>query len=387
VRHRPHVARAWAAKREYYMDGPFALFVAGEIPVTGVGFSQGNDRGRRWLAWQGPADGAVLIVIRRHFIAGASALAVSSALPRYAWAQAWPAKPIRLIVPFPPGGGTDVVSRLVAEKLGPALNTAVIVDNRPGAGGNIGIDAAAKSPPDGYTIAMGQTSNLAINPTLYGKLTFNPLRDFTPVVLVASQPMVLIVVNEAPWKTLAELVATAKAKPGTLTMASAGNGTVGHLAGEMFARQAGIEFVHVPYKGASPALTDLMGGQVSLFFASAGAIAPQLAAGGKVRGLAVTSAKRLPKLPNIPTIAESGYAGFEATDWKGLVAPVGTPAAVVSRLNAEVGKILQSPDALDRLATEGSEPIGGSPEYFAGFLKAQDAKWSRIVKESGAKVD
>ena len=221
----------------------------------------------------------------------------------HAWAQAWPAKPIRLIVPFPPGGGTDVVSRLVAEKLGPALNTAIIVDNRPGAGGNIGIDAAAKSPPDGYTIAMGQTSNLAINPTLYGKLTFNPLKDFMPVVLVASQPMVLIVVNEAPWKTLAELVAAAKAKPGTLTMASAGNGTVGHLAGEMFARQAGVEFVHVPYKGASPALTDLMGGQVSLFFASAGAVAPQLAAGGKVRGLAVTSAKRLAKLPNIPTIA------------------------------------------------------------------------------------
>jgi tripartite-type tricarboxylate transporter receptor subunit TctC len=326
-------------------------------------------------------------VTRRQFIASASALAVSGALVCHAWAQAWPAKPIRLIVPFPPGGGTDVVSRLVAEKLGPALNTAIIVDNRPGAGGNIGIDAAAKSPPDGYTIAMGQTSNLAINPTLYGKLTFNPLKDFMPVVLVASQPMVLIVVNEAPWKTLAELVAAAKAKPGTLTMASAGNGTVGHLAGEMFARQAGVEFVHVPYKGASPALTDLMGGQVSLFFASAGAIAPQLAAGGKVRGLAVTSAKRLAKLPNIPTIDESGYAGFEATDWKGLVAPVGTPATVVNRLNAEVGKILQSPDALDRLATEGSEPIGGSPEYFAGFLKAQDAMWSRIVKESGAKVD
>jgi tripartite-type tricarboxylate transporter receptor subunit TctC len=326
-------------------------------------------------------------MIRRQFLAGAAALAVSSALAGHAWAQAWPARPIRLIVPFPPGGGTDAVSRLVAEKLGPALNTAIVVDNRPGAGGNIGIDAAAKAPPDGYTLAMGQTSNLAINPTLYGKLTFDPLKDFTPVVLVASQPMVLIVVNEAPWKTLAEMVAAAKVKPGTLTMASAGNGTVGHLAGEMFARQAGIEFVHVPYKGASPALTDLMGGQVSLFFASAGAIAPQLAAGGKVRGLAVTSAKRLAKLPNIPTIAESGYAGFEATDWKGLVAPAGTPSAVVNRLNAEVGKILQNRDALDRLATEGSEPIGGSPEYFAGFLKAQSMKWGKVVKESGAKVD
>jgi len=279
------------------------------------------------------------------------------------------------------------MSRLIAEKLGPALNTAVVVDNRPGAGGNIGIDAAAKSAPDGYTLAMGQTSNLAINPTLYGKLTFNPLKDFTPVVLVASQPMVVIVADAAPWKTLGEMVAAARAKPGALTMASAGNGTVGHLAGEMFARQAGIEFIHVPYKGASPALTDLMGGQVSLFFASAGAIASQLAAGGKVRGLAVTAAKRLANLPDIPTIAESGYPGFEATDWKGLVAPAGTPVGVVNRVNAEVVKILQSREALDRLATDGSEPIGGSPEYFASFLKAQDAKWGKIVRESGAKVD
>jgi tripartite-type tricarboxylate transporter receptor subunit TctC len=326
-------------------------------------------------------------MIRREFLAGAGKLALTTALPQLAWAQAWPSKPIRLIVPFPPGGGTDVLSRLIAEKLGPALNTAVVVDNKPGAGGNIGLDAAAKSPPDGYTLAMGQTSNLAVNPTLYGKLNFDPLKDFAPVALVASQPMVLIVVNAAPWKTLAELVATAKSKPGTLTMASAGNGTVGHLAGEMFARQAGVEFVHVPYKGASPALTDLMGGQVSLFFASAGAIVPQLAAGGKVRALAVTSAKRLDKLPGVPTVAESGYAGFEATDWKGLVAPTGTPASVINRVNAEVGKILQTREAIDRLATEGSEPIGGTPEYFADYLKAQTAKWSKIVKESGAKVD
>ncbi len=326
-------------------------------------------------------------MLRRQFLAATCGLGLAAVLQRHAWAQAWPSKPIRLIVPFPPGGGTDVVSRMIADKLGPALNTAVVADNRPGAGGNIGLDAAAKAPPDGYTLAMGQTSNLAVNPTLYGKLSFDPLRDFTPVVLVASQPMVLIVVNESPWKTLAELVAAAKAKPGTLTMASAGNGTVGHLAGEMFARQAGVEFVHIPYKGASPALTDLMGGQVALFFASAGAIVPQLTAGGKLRALAVTSAKRLDKLPAVPTIAESGYAGFEATDWKGLVAPAGTPAAVVNRVNAEVGKILQSREAIDRLATEGSEPIGGTPEYFAGFLKAQTAKWSKIVKESGAKVD
>jgi tripartite-type tricarboxylate transporter receptor subunit TctC len=328
-----------------------------------------------------------LFVMRRRFLSHTIALAVSAVLTRGASAQAWPAKPIRLIVPFPPGGGTDAVSRMIAEKLGAALGVAVIVDNRPGAGGNIGLDATAKATPDGYTFGMGQTSNLAINPTLYAKPTFDPLKDFTPVVLVASQPMVLIVANDAPWKTLADLVAAAKAKPGSLTMASAGNGTVGHLAGEMFARQAGIEFVHVPYKGASPALTDLMGGQVSLFFASAGAVAPQLATGGKVRGLAVTSAKRVTKLAAIPTVAESGYPGFEATDWKGLVAPAGIPASLRDRVNAEVVSILQSREAIDRLATEGSEPMGGTPEFFAAFLRTQNATWGKIVRDSGAKVD
>jgi tripartite-type tricarboxylate transporter receptor subunit TctC len=324
---------------------------------------------------------------RRHLLVACGAAAFASVLPSVAWTQAWPARPIRLIVPFPPGGGTDVVSRLIAEKLGAGLGVAVVIDNKPGAGGNLGMDAVAKSPADGYVLGMGQSSNLAINPALYSRLPFNPLKDFAPIALVASQPLVLVVVNEAPWKTLGELVAAAKAKPGALTMASAGNGTVGHLAGEMFARQAGIELVHVPYKGASPALTDLMGGQVSLFFASAGAIVPQLSTGGKVRALAVTSAKRMAKLPNVPTVAESGYPGFEAGDWKGLVAPAGTPAAIATRVNAEVGRLLQNRDALERLAAEGSEPLGGSPERFAEFLKSESIKWTRIVKDTGAKVD
>jgi tripartite-type tricarboxylate transporter receptor subunit TctC len=312
---------------------------------------------------------------------------VLAALPSAVLAQPWPARPIRLVCPFPPGGGTDVVSRLVAEKLGTALSSSVVVDNKPGAGGNLGLDQVAKAAPDGYTLGMGQTSNLAINPTLYSSLPFNPLKDFAPVALVASQPMVLIVRNDAPWKTLAELVQAAKAKPGSVTMASAGSGTVGHLAGEMFARQAGIDFVHVPYKGASPALTDLMGGQVAIFFASAGAVVPQLTPGGRVRALAVSSAQRMARLPNVPTIAESGYPGFEATDWKGVVAPAGTPPAIVDRINAEIVRMLQSKDAVDKLAAEGSDPLGGSPEKFAEFLKSENVKWSRIVRESGAKVD
>jgi tripartite-type tricarboxylate transporter receptor subunit TctC len=323
---------------------------------------------------------------RRDFLRMVGACLAVAAWPRLARAQGWPARPIRLIVPFPPGGGTDVVSRMIAERLQTSLGTPIVVDNRPGAGGNLGLDAVAKAAPDGYVIGMGQTSNLAINPSLYAKLPFDPLKDFVPVALVASQPMVLVVVNDAPWKTLAELVAAGKAKPASLTMASAGNGTVGHLAGELFARQAGLQIVHVPYKGAAPALTDLMGGQVALFFASAGAIVPQLT-GGKVRALAVTSAKRMTKLPDVPTIAESGYPGFEAVDWKALVAPARTPAAVIDRLNSEVDKALQTNEARDHLATDGSEAMGGSAAHFAEFLRSESAKWGKIVKDSGAKVD
>jgi len=322
---------------------------------------------------------------RRRALAVLGCTVLVCALPLHALAQNWPTKPIRLIVPFPPGGGTDVVSRTLAERLGQDLKTTVVVDNRPGAGGNLGLDLAAKSPPDGYTIAMGQTSNLAINPTLYSSLPFNPVRDFTPIALVAAQPLVLVVANNAPWKTLADVVAAGKGKPG-LTMASAGNGTVGHLAGEMFARRAGFTFIHVPYKGAAPALTDVMGGQVSVFFASAGGVMGQID-GGRVRPIAVTSAKRMARLPNVPTIAESGFPGFEATDWKGLVAPAGTAAAIVKELNAAVVQALRMPEVTERLAAEGSEAIGGTPERFAQFIREEGAKWSAIVKETGAKVD
>jgi len=309
-----------------------------------------------------------------------------AALPLTALAQAWPARSIRLICPFPPGGGTDVVSRLVAEKLGAALNGSVIVDNKPGAGGNLGLDQVAKAAPDGYTLGMGQTSNLAINPTLYSSLPFNPLKDFAPVALVASQPMVLVVGANSPYKTLAQLVEAARAKPGSLTMASAGTGTVGHLGGEMFAKRAGIKFLHVPYKGASAALTDVASGEVTLNFPTPPSALPLLR-GGKLRALAVTSAQRLPNMPEVPTVAELGYKDFVAEDWKGFVAPAGTPPAIITRLNGLINDALKRPEIRARLADEGSKPLGGTPQDFAALLKVEYPRWGAAVRDSGAKVE
>lgn len=299
-------------------------------------------------------------------------------------ADTYPSQPVRLVVPFPPAGGTDVLSRLVFNKVGVATHWNVVVENRAGAGGNIGLDVVAKAKPDGYTLGMGQTANLAINPTLYPKMPYDAVKDFAPVVLVSAQPVVLIVRADAPYKTVADLVAAAKAKP--LSMASAGTGTVGHLTGEMFARRAGIKTLHVPYKGASPALTDLLGGQTDFYFATPPIAMPMIKA-GKIRALAVTSGKRLPLLPAVPTVAESGYAGFQAEDWKALVAPAGTSPEVVRRLNAEVNKALAQPDTISKMREEGSDPRGGSAQDLATFIKAENARWGTIVKESGARVE
>jgi len=323
---------------------------------------------------------------RRTLVHGLIAVAAIAALPGASAfaADAYPAQPIRLVVPFPPAGGTDVLSRLVFNKIGTATHWTVVVENRAGAGGNIGLDAVAKARPDGYTIGMGQTANLAINPTLYPKMPYNAVTDFTPVALVAAQPVVLIVRQDSPYKTLADLVAAAKTKQ--LSMASAGTGTVGHLTGEMFQRRAGFKALHVPYKGASPALTDLMGGQTDFYFATPPIAMPMLKA-GKLRALGVTSAKRVALLPNVPTVAEQGYAGFQAEDWKTLVAPAGTPADVIARLNAEVNKALKDADTIARLRDEGSEPRGGSAADLATFIKSEHTRWGTIVRDSGARVE
>jgi tripartite-type tricarboxylate transporter receptor subunit TctC len=303
---------------------------------------------------------------------------------------AWPAKPIKLVVPFPPGGGTDFVARLVAEKLTTQAGWVIVIDNKPGAGGNIGLDAVAKSAPDGYTLGLGQTANLAINPALYAKMPFDPLKDFAPIAAVASQPVVLLVNASSPYKTLADVVAASKAKPESLRIGLAGNGTVGHLAGEMLERRAGIRILNVPYKGAGPAMTDLLGNQVELNFANTPVAIPQLA-GGKVRALAISSPQRLksvPQLAAVPTVAELGYPGFDAITWTGLVAPAGTPPAVVERINAEVQKILKRPDVIEKLALEGSTAAAeATPKQFADYIRSEHQKWGALIREANIKLD
>ena len=315
------------------------------------------------------------------FVSLALALVAGAAM-----AQRYPAKPIRLIVPFPPGGGTDIAARTIANKLSDSVKWTFVVENKPGAGGNLGVEQAVKSPADGYTLLIGQTSNLAINPTLYPKLPYDSLKDLSPVALIVSAPVVFVVAANSRYASLGDLLAAAKRDPGGVTFASPGNGTVSHLVGELLQRAAGVKLTHVPYKGASQALTDTLGGQVQSFMSSVPSALSQIK-GGRLRAIAVTSAKRSPELPDAPTIAESGYGGFEANTWYGLLAPAGTPAPVIARLNAEVNRALRTPEVRERLASEGGEPLGGSPEQFASFLKAEHAKWGRIVRESGARAE
>jgi tripartite-type tricarboxylate transporter receptor subunit TctC len=320
-------------------------------------------------------------MIRRAFLA----LLLGSALPAAAQ-DAYPSKPIRLVVPFPPAGGTDVLSRSLAQAITASSKWIIVVDNKPGAGGNIGLDAAAKSPPDGYTIAMGQTANLAVNPALYASMPFDPLKDFAPIALISSQPLILVVNATSPYKTLKDLVDAAKQSPGKINMASSSNGTIGHIGGELFQRRAGIKMTHVPYKGAGAAVTDLMGGNVDCFFGNSQAVGGQVT-GGRLRALAVTSPQRLASFPNVPTVAELGYPGFEAATWSGLVAPAGTPPAIVARLNAEANKALASGEMKAKLAEEGSTPLGGTPQQFADFIRKEHAKWGAAVREAGIKLD
>lgn len=299
-------------------------------------------------------------------------------------AQAFPSKPIRFIVPSPPGGGTDSLTRLLAARLGESLSWQWLIDNRAGAGGNIGLDAAAKAAPDGYTIVMGESSNLTINPYLYPQLPFDPVRDLAPIALVGTVPLVLVVSAGRPFETLAALTAAARDKP--LLFASSGNGTVGHLTGEIWKRSAGVAMTHVPYKGAGPVITDLIGGQVDFHFASLLAAAPHLKS-GKLRALAVSAAQRSPLLPDVPTLAELGQRDMEHHVLYGVLAPAGTPAPVVAQLNAEIQRALQGEALRTSLANLGVEPRGGTPAQFAAFLERERTKWARAVKESGAKVD
>jgi tripartite-type tricarboxylate transporter receptor subunit TctC len=299
---------------------------------------------------------------------------------------AYPDRPVRLIVPFPPGGPTDIVARPLAQNLSENLGQQVIVDNRGGAGGNIGAAAVVKSAADGYSLLMGTVGTHAINASLYKKLTFDPVKDFAPVSLVAQAAVVLVVHPSVPAKTLNEFIALAKFKPAQITFGSAGSGSPGHLTGELFKDMAGVDLVHVPYQGSAPAISDLLGGQIHAMFDPIQATLSHVKA-GKLRILGVSSSKRSSALPDVPTIAEAGVPGFETTAWWAVFAPAGTPKEIITKLNTEIVKIMRSADMKERLRQLDIEPIGSTPDQLAAFMKTETAKWSRAVKFSGAIVE
>jgi len=299
--------------------------------------------------------------------------------------DSWPSRPVRFILPFPPGGGTDILGRLIAERLSAGLGQPVVTENRGGAGGNVGAEAAARSSPDGYTIVLVAPS-LAISPTLYSKINYDPVKDFAPVSLVATVPNVMITQASLPVQNLQEFIAFAKAKPGALNFGSGGAGTSNHLAGELFNIVTGAKLVHIPYKGVNLAMQDVLAGNVHLVFIGIPAAAPHIKA-GKLRALALVAPQRSSALPEVPTVAEAGLRDFEVTTWYGVLAPAGTPRNVVTRLNAELGKIMHSPELKEKLAATGTEPLTSTPEEFADYIKREIAKWGEVVRKAGVKAD
>ena len=305
----------------------------------------------------------------------------SAALP-----QDYPSRPIRMIVPFPAGGTADLLARQIGQTMGEALRQQVVIENRTGAGGNIGADLAAKAKPDGYTLLMGTVSTHAINPNLYPNMPYDAVKDFAPVAMVARMPNLLVLHASVPATNVAELIALAKARPGALAFASAGNGTTQHLAGELFKKMAGVDMIHVPYKGNAPAVTDLVGGRAQVMFDNIPVSLQQVRA-GKLRALAVTGPARSPVLPQLPTVAEAALPGYNITSWFGLYAPSGTSPQIIERLNREANKALATVPIRRRLTDQGIEPAGGTPDQFAEFMRTELVKWGRIVRESGARVE
>lgn len=317
----------------------------------------------------------------RLIVAGLAATALAH-VPEIARAQgAYPVKPVRILVGFAPGGFTDIAARIVGQKLGEALGQQVIVDNRPGANGVIAGDLAAKAAPDGYTLFMS-SAGLVTNPVLYDKYQRDPLKEFTAVTLVAGIPNMLVVHPSLPARTVKDLLALARSRPGTLTQASAGTGSPGHLSGELLQLMTGTKFVHVPYKGSGPAMIDLVAGHVELSFPTIAAGIPHLRA-GKLRALGVTTTRRSASLPEVPTIAEGGVPGYEVLGWYGVVGPAGMPRELVAQLGAEIAKLLRTPDVREKLAREGAEPVGNSPEEFAAFIAVEQRKWMKVIRAAG----
>jgi tripartite-type tricarboxylate transporter receptor subunit TctC len=319
-------------------------------------------------------------------IIGSAIAGLCIAATQGAYAQAYPAKPVKIVVPFPPGGPTDVVGRLVATKLGEAFNQQFVVENRAGAGGTVGSETVAQAPADGYTLLYGSTSTLAMAPSLYRKLGYDPRKSFAPISLVSSGPLLVAVNAGVPAQTLAQLIALAKDKPGALNYGSAGNATPPHLAAELFKSLSGTQLTHVPYKGGGPALQAVAGGEVQVIFEGIVTLAPQIKA-GRLRALAVTGATRDTSLPDVPTVAEAGLPAFQVNFWSGLVAPTGTPADVIGTLNAALRKALSGAEARETLGRFGLAPAGNSPAEFSRFIDSEINRWERAVQASGAKVD
>jgi tripartite-type tricarboxylate transporter receptor subunit TctC len=324
----------------------------------------------------------ILLYLSTTFLAGGA----FSDAQLQAQTAAYPTRPVKVVIPFPPGGPLDAVGRAVAQKLTEAWGQSVVVDNRPGAGGNIGADLVAKSPPDGYTVVMGALSTHAVNPSLYPTMPYDAVKDFAPITLVAITPNVLVVNPTLPVHSVKELIAYAKANPGKLSFGSGSNGSAGHLAGELFKVDGGVDMTHIPYRGGAPAMQALLAGDTQLMFDNLANSMPQVKA-GKLRALAVTTAQRSRLVPELPTMIESGMPGFDISTWFGLLAPTGTPPEIIAKWNAEVTRILSSPDMRERLAAQGAEAAPTTPQQFAQFIAAELPKYARIVKASGAKVD
>jgi tripartite-type tricarboxylate transporter receptor subunit TctC len=314
-----------------------------------------------------------------------AALALLAIVPAGA-AEKYPTRPVRMIVPFPPGGGTDILTRVVGQKLSEGFVQQVVVDNRPGAGGTIGSRIAADAPADGYTLIMANAGSHAVNASLYSKLPYDPVKDFAPITLVSSAPNILIVHPSLPVKSVKDLIALAKAKPGQLAFGSGGNGSTAHLSGEMFKTMADIDIVHVPFKGSPSAVLAVISGQIAMAMPNIPPALPHVKT-GKLKALAVTTAKRSAAVPELPTVAESGLSGYEATAWFGVLAPAGTPRDIIEKLNALIVKSLRAPDMQQRLQADGAEAAGGTPEAFAAVIKRDIAKWAVVVKKSGARAD
>ncbi|MBB1630969.1 tripartite tricarboxylate transporter substrate binding protein [Cupriavidus sp. UME77] len=325
------------------------------------------------------------MISTKRWLAAAVAATAALTMPALTLAQAFPAKPVKIVVPYPPGGTNDIVVRLLAQKLGDSMGQPFVVENKPGASGNLGAEQVARAAPDGYTLLLVTTGH-SIHPSLYKNLRYNIKTDLTPVSELTRGPMLVMVTPSLPYKTVQDVIAAAKAKPGSINFGSAGNGSSTHLATELLSSMAGVKMTHIPYSGSAPAMADVMAGNAQLVMDLMFSALPQVN-GGKLRAIAITGAKRSPLLPNVPTVAESGVPGFETLAWNGLMAPANTPRPIIDKLNAEIHKALDAPEMKERLRAQGFEPSPGTPEQFGALIRSEIDRWAKVVKSSGAKVE